>query len=305
MRKLVDADLVDLVFSFVLNVPAMKSVSRVSREWARAASRPQAWALTNLSIDKCNIHESTWATHAHMWRIVASLSVTYAQSLYASLAGIPRYVNWSWGLWHPQRQGLCSWTPIPFVCRVDGQYISPWVCLSEQPMAPNFSVVISVIDHVNPPISIGWTNAENPRQLARVFFNEGTQLSDLNVFILYVNLVPQNNLFTEQTHVVRLQSGAGLHYVTLPRAGVSVIGREYCKVELRARAVVNLCCEQQDNNVEVYLNGVMRARIPCPFRLSQAPGWPIGALSLKNRVFALTMCKQRPHVELLPVATSG
>ena len=95
MHKLVDADLVDLVFSFVLDVPAMKVLSRVSREWARAACRPQAWALTNLSIDKFNIDAWTWATHAHMWRIVASLSVTYAQSLYASLAGIPRYVNWS------------------------------------------------------------------------------------------------------------------------------------------------------------------------------------------------------------------
>ena len=93
--------------------------------------------------------------------------------------------------------------------------------------------------------------------------------------------------------------------MTLPRGGVSVIGREYCKLELKARAVVNLCCEQQDNNVEVYLNGVMRASIPCPFRLSQVPGWPSGALSLKNRVFALTMCEQRPHVELLPVATAG
>ena len=172
-------------------------------------------------------------------------------------------------------------------------------------MAPNFSVVISVIDHANPPNSIGWTNAENSGQLAYVFFNEGARLSDLHVFILYVNLVPQNSLLTEQTLLVRLQSMGGLHYMALPRGGVSVIGREYCKVELKARAVVNLCCKQQGNNVEVYLNVVMRASIPCPFRLSQVPGWPSSALSLKNRVLALNMCEQRPHVELLPVATAG
>ena len=304
MCKLVDADLVGLVLSFVLRVPAMHVLSRVSREWARAVSTPQAWVMSDLRIDKCNIDEWKWVTHAHMWRIVASLSVTYVQSLYASLVGIPRYVSWSWGVWHLRRQGPCSWTPIPFVCRLDGQYFSPWVCLSAQPMAPNFSIVLSVSDHANPPISIGWTNAANPRQLARVFFDEGTRLCDSHVFILYVNVVPQNSFFTEQALVVRLQAGAGLHYVRIPSADVSVLGRESCQVELKAHAVVNLCCEQNGNNVQVHFNGVLRATMPCPFRLNQSPGWPCGVLS-SNRVFALTMCNQQPHVELLPVVIAG
>ena len=304
MHKLVDADLVGLILSFVLHVHAMHVLSRVSREWARAVSTPQAWAMSNLSIDKCNIDALKWGTHAHMWRFVASLSVTYAQTLYASLTGIPRYVSWSWGAWHLRRQDPCSWTPIPFVWRLDGLNFCPWVCLSAQPMAPKFSVLLSVHDPANPPISVGWTNAANPRQLARVFFDEGTRLCDLHVFILYVNLIPPHSFFTEQTLVVRMQSGAGLHYVRIPSAGVSVLGSESCHVELKAYAVISLCCEQNGNNVEVYINGVLRATIPCPIRLGQSPGWPPGVLS-SNRVFALTMSNQQPHIELLPKVSAG
>ena len=169
-------------------------------------------------------------------------------------------------------------------------------------MAPDFSVVMSVIDQVNAPFSIGWTNADHPWQLARAFFNEETQLSDLHVFILYVNLLHPNNLFPRGMVVGRWQTGAGLHYERADGRNYAIPGREQCSIGLEAPANLTLCCETGQNVVEFFCSGARRAVLPCPFELNRRPGWPHGEIA-SNRVFALTMSHKRPEVALIPDAS--
>ena len=305
MPALAGADLDELILSFVLGLPAISILSRVSKEWAWKVLAPQAWANSCLRIETCAVDEQAWIAHARIWSRVASLTVDYSQSSYAHIAGIPRYISWRWGLWHLQHNGLCSWTCIPHVSYINRHGLfHPWVSLSANPMAPAFSLMLSAIDLANPPISIGWTNADNPEQLARAFYDERIRMIDLKVFILYVNLLPPKSPFTQQRIVARWRTGTGLHYLHTQGASYTAAGRERCSIALQPPALLTLCCEPVRNVVEIFFDGIRRATLPCPFILNQRPGWPHGEIA-SNRVFALTMCQKRPEVVLIPVASQA
>ena len=303
MPALAGADLDELILSFVLSLSAIRILSRVSKEWAWKVFAPQAWANSCLRLETCAVDEQAWIAHARIWSRVASLSVDYIQSSYARIAGVPRYISWRWGLWHLQHNGLYSWICIPCVNYINRhELFNPWVSLSANPMAPVFSLMLSAIDLANPPISIGWTNADNPEQLARLFYDENA--IDLNVFILYVNLLPPKNPFTQRRIVGRWRIGSGLHYLRAQGVSYSTACRERCSIGLQPPAILTLCCEPLRNVVEIFFNGVRRVTLPCPFILKQRPGWPDGEIA-SNRVFALTMCQKRPEVVLIPVASQA
>ena len=304
MPALVCADVDELVLSFLLVVPAISSLSRVSKEWARAVFTPQAWANSCLCIEACVVDEQVWKAHARIWSRVACLSVGYIQSAYAHIAGVPRYIRWRWGLWHLEQNSRRSWTRTPYVSYINGDELSTWLSLSANTMALAFSFMLSAVDLAKSPISIGWTNADNPEQLARVLFDEYVRMIDLEVFILYVNLLHPNNLFPRGMVVARWKTGAGLHYLRADGGSWAIPGREQCSVGLQTPANLTLCCETGQNVVEFFCNGVRRAVLPCPFELNRRPGWPYGEIA-SNRVFALTMSHKRPEVALIPDASQA
>ena len=302
MPAIAGADLDDLFLSFLLDLPAIRVLSRVSKEWARIVFTPQAWANSCLSIETCVVDEQVWIAHARTWSRVSSLSVGYIQSAYANIAGVPRYISWRWGLWDLEQNGRCSWARMPYVSHIHGHELRPWLSLSVNPMAPAFSLTLSAVDLGISPISIGWTNAVNPGQLARVFYDRPTHMKDIDVFIMYVNLLHTNNLFTRRMLVANWRHGPGLHYLRADGGSWAIPGREQCSIRLQTPANVTLCCEPGENVVAFFFNGVRRAVLPCPFELNKWPGWPHGEIA-SNRVFALTMSHKRPEVALIPVAS--
>ena len=252
--------------SFCLTCRTFARCARVSNMWQRIVRYSAAWYNIDLDVSKVTLTVGRISALCEMWKDVKSMSLCLSQIDICREFRVKKLLIWDWGFW-PVRRRYNMWHYSYLNDR-----IKTWVALSSDVASPSISLTFHARTGVS-YVSMGWTTATSPRQVARVYTGNNMRMRDHGVIMWYVNFYLEDAVLGSSA-----SAEYGLQYVRASTPGRTTTSAHVKCVMLRdSTCLVKMDCMLDSSCVCVAIDSVWKEAMGVPLNLLNY--WPSSDVS--------------------------